>query len=327
MRILAITNMYPTKDRPDLGAFVEQQITGLKNIGVEVEMVFADRRKVGMTVYRDLGKRVRDKLTAFKAELVHVMYGGVMAEIVTRSVRDRPTVVTFHGSDLLGETSAGPFRKFAGQLGVWASRKSARRADGIIVVANALTKTLYSTTSKIKVIPCGIDIHRFKPIDRELCRKQLQWDPKAFHVVFPANTDNPVKRPELAQAAVRELIARGVRAEIHYLKGVHNAEVPIWINASDSLLLTSLHEGSPTIVKEALACNVPVVSVDVGDVRERIENIKGCYIANPDQESLAKALMLVYSGLRRIEGRKEVESFAIEQIAGRLKNFYMEITR
>ena len=99
---------------------------------------------------------------------------------------------------------------------------------------------------------------------------RLGWDPKRFHVLF-ATSGNPVKRPELAQAAVGELCRMGVQAEIHLLQDLPNSVVPVWINGSDVLLLTSLHEGSPTIVKECLACNLPIVSVDVGDVAERIE--------------------------------------------------------
>jgi teichuronic acid biosynthesis glycosyltransferase TuaC len=117
----------------------------------------------------------------------------------------------------------------------------------------------------------------------------------------------------------------GIDAEIHYLRGVPNSEVPVWINASDVMLLTSLHEGSPTIIKEALACNLPVVSVVVGDVRERIQGIKGCYLALSDPGDLANKLRLVHDGLRRVDGRIQMQEFSLERVALRLREFYSEV--
>lgn len=107
-------------------------------------------------------------------------------------------------------------------------------------------------SSRIQIILCGIDLDLFKPIDRALCRERLGWTQDAFHVRFQ-DTGDPFKRPELAQVAVERLRALGVNAELHHLRGVSYDQVPIWLNASDVLLVTSHHEGSPTIVKEALA--------------------------------------------------------------------------
>jgi len=86
-----------------------------------------------------------------------------------------------------------------------------------------------------------------------------------------------------------------------------------------------VHEGSPNIVKEALACDVPVVSVDVGDVRERIEGIEGCYIALPESDDLAAKLSLVYTGSRRVRGRVKMQELSLERVALRLKEFYEEV--
>jgi glycosyltransferase involved in cell wall biosynthesis len=91
------------------------------------------------------------------------------------------------------------------------------------------------------------------------------------------------------------------------------------------VLLTSLHEGSPNVVKEALACDVPVVSVDVGDVRERLEGIDGCYLASPDPMDLAAKLSLIHSGKRRIAGRINIQELSLEAIAFQLKRLYDDL--
>jgi glycosyltransferase involved in cell wall biosynthesis len=153
----------------------------------------------------------------------------------------------------------------------------------------------------------------------------LGWNAQRFHVLFPATRGDPVKRPELAHAAARILSYSGIEAEFHVLQDIQHSIVPVWLNASNVVLLTSLHEGSPNVVKEALACDVPVVSVDVGDVRERIEGIAGCYIALPEPGDLAAKLCMVYGGLQRVPGRINVQELSLERVALRLKEFYGEV--
>ena len=172
------------------------------------------------------------------------------------------------------------------------------------------------------MLPCGIDLERFKPMDSQCCRRQLGWDEEAFHVLFASSNGDPVKQPWLAQAAVDQAVAGGLRAELHYMTGVPNAVVPIWLNASHALLLTSLHEGSPTIVKEALACALPVVSVEVGDVAERIESIEGCHLVRPEAADLANGLCRVHARRQRLNCRAELEALSITSVAQRLKEFY-----
>jgi teichuronic acid biosynthesis glycosyltransferase TuaC len=327
MRILAITNMYPTPQAPALGIFVEQQIQGLTQLGLEVNVMFVDRLREGMGAYLGLRRQVHHKVEHFQPDVVHVMYGGLLAEQVTRIVDDRPTVVTFHGSDLLGEHLSGFLRKLIGSFGVWASRRAASRASGIVVVSKSLRDTLPEDVdrSKVRIIPCGIDLKRFKPLDRHTCRDQLGWDADRHHVLFSSAANHPVKRFSLACAAVETLNRWGTPIEMHYLHGVSNNVVPMWLNASDIVLLTSLSEGSPTIIKEALACNVPIVSVDVGDVSERIQGIEGCYLALPEPDDLATKLHIVLTGPHRVAGWVKMQEFSLERIALRLRDFYGEL--
>jgi glycosyltransferase involved in cell wall biosynthesis len=135
-----------------------------------------------------------------------------------------------------------------------------------------------------------------------------------------------VKRPALAEAAVAQMNQRERAPELHYLMGIPNADVPVWLNASDALLLTSLHEGSPTVVKEALACGLPVVSVDVGDVAERIEGIEGCHLAQPEPADLAAKLGLVRQHAQRLNIGTRLDELSILSVAQKLKRCYEEIT-
>jgi len=327
MRILAITNMYPSSEAPYAGVFIEQQIKGLRATGVDVQVMVVDRLKQGMKAYLGLGRRVLRRLATARVDLIHLMYGGVMAQQVADAIKDLPLIVTFHGSDLLGQNLSGLVRKWVSAYGVVCSHKAAVKAQGIITVSKILSDSLPKSIdrAKIRIIPCGIDLERFRPLSREESCNRLNWNPKTFHVLFPANMGDPIKRPELARAAVDLLRQKGIPAEFHLLSGVPNTDVPVWINASNVLLLTSLHEGSPTVVKEALACNIPVVSVDVGDVRERIEGIEGCYLADSAAPALAEKLYLVSQGRRWINSRTSIQQLSLLETARRLHQFYEEV--
>lgn len=319
--------MYPSPQGPGAGSFVQEQILSLTKIGLPVEVMFEERERKGMGVYWSLKSRVREKVKNCNPDLIHVMYGGVMANQVTGSVHERPTVVTFHGSDLLGQPFCGFLRKTIAAYGVWASWQAARRASGIVVVSKILRDALPDDVNraKIRVIPCGVDLELFKPLNRNLCRKRLNWDLDRFHVLFPAHNGNLVKRPGLARAALKALKRLGVHAELHELQNVNHTEVPVWLNSANVLLMTSWHEGSPTIVKEALACNLPVVSVDVGDVHERIWGIEGCYLASAQPEDLAAKLRLVHAGPDRVAGHTKIQEVSLERTAARLKELYDEV--
>lgn len=327
MRILAVTNMYPTPQRPARGTFVEQQIVSLRRRGIDVEVVFLDRISQGMKSYGRLGQLVRSRLAASQPDIVHIMYGGIMADVVTRAVTDRPTVVSFCGTDLYGEHLSGYVRKIIAGYGVIASHRAARRAAGVIVKSKLMQEMLTKKLdrSKVRVIPNGVDLEEFKPLDQHMCQRQLGWGRQQFHILFPANSGDAVKRPQLAKAAVEHVERAGFPCEFHELRDVPHSQVKYWLNASDVVLLTSRHEGSPNIIKEALACNIPIVSVDVGDVHERIAGIPGCYLAEPEPNGLAAKLQLVFTGLRRIPGRGRVNELALDTIASRLNDFYCEL--
>jgi glycosyltransferase involved in cell wall biosynthesis len=163
-------------------------------------------------------------------------------------------------------------------------------------------------------------------MDPPVCKEKLGWKTNSFHVLFASSNGDPVKRPALAKAAVAQMSHGDRPPELHYLTGVPNAEVPVWLNASDALLLTSMHEGSPTVVKEALACGLPVVSVDVGDVAERVEGIEGCHLSQAQPADLAAKLCRVRQRGQRLDCGTRLKELSILSVAQKLKRCYEEIT-
>lgn len=320
--------MYPSVAHPAAGAFVAAQVESLRDVGTDVEVLFVDRLGAGKQVYRNLAKTVRASCNTVNPDLVHVMYGGVMSAVVTRAIHERPVLVSFCGSDLLG-SSGGAVEKLSGRFGVVASKRAAVRAAGIVVKSENLLNALPRGIDdcRVWILPNGVDLRLFRPRDRLECQRGLGWNPSRRHVLFPADPTRPEKRFALAEACVARLNESGADVDLHVLKDVPHREVPSWLNAASAILMTSTHEGSPNAVKEALACNVPVVSVDVGDVRARIGGIDGCFIADPTPEDLAANLGHVFEREAPIDARKGLDEVSLEHVAEKLREIYETLIR
>jgi glycosyltransferase involved in cell wall biosynthesis len=320
MRVLAVTNMYPTETHPASGVFIAAQVDALRAAGVEVDLVFLDRPALGRSVYRGLGETIRRHVEEGSPDVVHAMYGGVMARAVAGAVREQPLLVSYCGSDLLGDGVSGRYNALS-------SRLAARRAAGVVVKSRNLYDAVPRSVdrSRVWIVPTGIDFKRFRPADRADARRTLGWDPARAHVLFPAPPGRPEKRFALAEAAVRLLDGRAPAVDLHVLENVPFDQVPVWLNAADVVLLTSSHEGSPNAVKEALACDVAVVSVDVGDVRERLDGIDGCFVAEAASDAIAEKLELALTGSERIAGRERVAHLSLERVTEELRRIYAKL--
>jgi glycosyltransferase involved in cell wall biosynthesis len=152
----------------------------------------------------------------------------------------------------------------------------------------------------VRIVPDGTDVSLFKPLDKLECRRKLNW-PFDERVVFFHEGGRPaVKRRDLADASLEEAknLLGPCRLEVLDSDVPHD-RVPLLLNASDCLLITSDFEGSPNIVREALACNLPIVSVDVGDVRRWIAGLEGTTMVSRDPAEIGRALAeIMISGIR-----------------------------
>jgi glycosyltransferase involved in cell wall biosynthesis len=331
MRVLAVTNMMPSERNPKAGTFIAEQLRGLSEIGLNIEVLLCDRATLGPATYRKVPSAVREAIRRTKPDLIHFMYGGALAALGLPAAKGLPRVVSFCGVDLLG-AGYGPMnyrlRTGAGRL---ASLAAARMCDQIIVksqnLADGLPKDLRD--QKTTIIPNGVSLQRFRPMDESACRERLGWASDRFHVLFSTrDRSNEKKRLALAEAAVALLEKKGVAAELHGLWRTPHEDVPVWINAADVLLFTSREdEGSPNIVKETLACRRPVVSVDVGDVKERLNGIAGCYIADPEPSDLAEKLHAVVEGNRRVDSLGPMMGLTVDAIARRVREVYERAIR
>ncbi len=300
LRVLMITSEWPTPELPNSGPFIRRQVEYLRRAGVRVD-VFRYRGARNPLNYLRAWRQVRNKVSKTSYDLVHAQFGHSALLALPRRL---PLVVTFRGSDLEGIVGRNGGYTIAGRILRRVSKCTARLADQVIIVAESLANHL--PQRDYHLIPSGLDLELFCPMPQAAARRQLDLPADKHLVLFAADPDNPVKRFPLAQAAAA-ILSGQFEVEMVVATDVPQALMPTYMSACDALLLTSLHEGSPNVVKEALACNLPVVSVDVGDVRHRMEAIDGCVLCTHDSpETIATGLAKVLKNKQRIDGRSAV---------------------
>lgn len=283
-----VTSEWPSVHAPAEGVFIEQQVDALRRAGVEVEVkAFAGRHRPlrYLRIWRDIQRTIRRG----DHDLVHAQFGhsGALAATPKR----RPLVVTYRGSDILGG-GGGPMAR----LFVAVSRYGARRADARIIVAAHMAP--YLPAPPTAVIPSGLDRRVFHPEPQREARERLGLPLDKRLALFVENRPGrPEKRFWLAVESVRLVDD----LELIHVSGMPRDAIADHMNAADVLLLTSSREGSPNVVKEALACGLPVVALDVGDVRERVADVEGCIVCEDERpETIAAAIRTVLSTPTRV---------------------------
>lgn len=316
MNVLMITSEWPSVESPTAVPFIVRQVEFLRRAGVEVEVApFRGARNPAryLAAWASLQKR----LHGGKYDLIHAQWGQSALLALPKRL---PLVITYRGNDLEGIPGKKGQTTFLGRIQKSVSRQMARYADEVIVVAERLARHL---DRPYHIIPSGLNTDLFRPIPQEEARRKLGLPIGPPLVLFAATSKtNPRKRYWLAEAAMAKVTAVN-STRLLVVSGVPHDQIPYYMNACDALLLTSVHEGSPNVVKEALACNVPVVSVDIGDVRARLAGIKGCEVTSDDSpEALGSALTRVLRHRTRVDSRSTVIDLDEHQTTARVIEVY-----
>ena len=290
--------------------FITQQVAALEQCGTECR--YFPIKSNGITGYLKHLKALRNTIREFQPDVVHAHYGlcGLLANLQRRV----PVVTTFHGSDI-NDKKVLPLSKMAMRLSAWNIFVSKKTID------------IAKPKKKYSLLPCGIDLSDLQLTDKQEARKRMHLQANKKYVLFAGAFDNAVKNAPLAKEAVALLNDENV--ELLELKGFSHDEVTLMMCAADVFFMTSISEGSPQVIKEALACGCPIVSVDVGDVKERITGVEGCVIVDRNAEKLALALKNAISFGKRTEGRAVIihDNLTNEAIASQLKDIYNQVTK
>ncbi len=309
MRVLVITNLYPTDEEPSFGTFVKNQVEDLRRLGVEIDVLFINGRKHKWHYL--LGPfRLWARLLRRRYHLIHCHY--IFSGIIGRLQWLYPVVVTHHGIEIIDGSWVSALAKKAHP---WFNR--------VIVVNQQLKEEL--NDPNIAVIPCGINLNQMKPMPQAEARAALNLPPDKKLILWAGEHWRPEKRFHLVEAAVKRVQLDMPEAELVLVSGQPHSVIPYYMNACDVLVLTSTHEGSPMVIKEAMACNLPVVSTDVGDVAQVIEGVEGCYLCRPDVEDIAEKILRVLRWGRRTNGREKIWPLSAEFAARQIVDVYNQL--
>ncbi len=328
MKSLFLTNAYPSVDKPWLGPAVKLQEKGLKSLGVEIAILYLNRLEKGQAVYLSAFPMIKKRFEEGGFDILHVQFGGVQA-LLGALVAGRRCVITFHGTDLHGGLPQTMWESISYKIGVICSKLAIAMAGASIAVSKNLLEGLWPKLAKrVEIIPTGVDYQTFRPMDKSYARAQANLSSDCHYVLFCDGNKDPVKRRDLADQAVHILKNRGLNVELLVLTHVPFQKMPLYLNAADVLLVTSEKEGSPNIVKEALACNLPVVSVDVGDVEKMINGVENCVLVSREISAIADSLEAIIASSKRSNGR-EIKRNLIDnyEICKSIRSIYQELMR
>jgi glycosyltransferase involved in cell wall biosynthesis len=302
LRILIVCRIHSGQISP----FITEQVNSLKSLGVEVEYFLVDQK--GIFGYLKKRQDLLKKIKAYKPELIHAHYG--LSGLLANLQKKVPVVTTYHGSDI-NNTLVFPLSRICMMLSVY----------NIFVSAKNQKKSGIKKNNSI--IPCGVDLNLFVPMKKEEAKNKIKLDKNKKYVLFAGAFQNEVKNSKLAIEAVSMF----PDVELLELNGYTREQVAILMNAVDVALMTSFTEGSPQFIKEAMACNCPIVSVQVGDVPEVIANLEGCYISTYDPKDVAGKLNLAIDFAKRTDGRKRIIELKLdtENVAKRILGIYKNI--
>lgn len=297
-----VTGIYPTPERPHKGTFVKPIVDSLLADGHTVEIVHPNPGYPMPLRYLSATLQVFLKTLTGRFDIVHGHYG--LWCLVARMQWTTPVVAAYLGDDLLGTVTEDESISKKSLLVVRICQWLCRHVEVVTVKSEQMKKA--SLIDDAVVLADGINFDLFQPIPRAEARALLGWDSSKYYVVFANNPTIPVKNFKLAKAAIERLRERGMEAELMVATGLPQSKVVQYINASNALILPSIAEGAPNVVKEAMACNVPVVATNVGDVEQVISKTEGCTVCVRDADAMAEGLEKALVHVERTTGRADI---------------------
>ena len=309
MRVLVVTNFEPDAAAPQRGRWVRDQVDQLRALGLNLELFTFPP---GKGEYIPATRRLRRLLRRERFDLVHAHYG--LAGWCARLAGARPLIVSYHGTDVR-HWLVGPM-----------SRRLAWRADLVAAVSRGLFgeedgRPGLPPVPGSAVLPCGPDLGRFRPMPRAEARRRLGLDGDGRCLFFPANPSRPEKRHDRAAA-----LATACGAELLSGGSIEPDEMPLWMNASNAVLVTSDYEGFGLACLEALACEVPVLSTPVGVAPFALRGLHGTHCAPFDLDAWCAAVRPALEAPDpRVDGAGRAAWFSTERMAARTLVAYRDV--
>jgi teichuronic acid biosynthesis glycosyltransferase TuaC len=306
MRALVFTNLYPSAGDPTRGVFVRDQVDALRQIaGLELELFTFS--SLGPGGYLEAARTARRRYRGARFDVVHAHFGLNLWPSLT--VEAGVHAITLHGTDL-----AHPRSRMVSTAGL-------PFMDLVAPVSEPLRERLPKRwiRGRVEVLPCGVDLGRFRPVDRREARRALGLDEAGPYLLFAADPQRIEKRGDRARSVAGDV-------PLLVLKGVNPSQVPLWVNAANAVLVTSERESFGLATLEALACGVPVLSTPVGVAPEVLDGVEGTYCGRFDPTVWRDRLRpLLEAEDPRVDGRSAAARYSADRMAERVYGVWQEL--
>ncbi len=303
-----------------IAPFIRAQGASLEKEGVTVG--YYPVKGKGLMGYLRHVRPLKRQIRQDGYDIIHAHYAfcGWLAWL---AAPQKPLVVSLMGSDTYGSVNRQGKRTLRSIPVLWQSKLLNLFADALIVKSSNLMKYVW-LKKKATLIPNGVDYSMFKPGSTQEAKAALGLDNGRKHILFAGNPEDPRKNFLLAKEAVDVLTASGTEVTLHAPYPIPHHMMQTWYNAADLLLSTSWLEGSPNVIKEALACNCPVVATPAGDTATLLSGVEACAVAVWHPEELAKSMQRVLGEESRSNGRECIAELEEGHIARRVIEVYRQ---
>ncbi len=312
MKVLFISS---GNSKAGISPIIKNQGESLKKQGIELEY-FTIKGK-GIKGYLKNVKPLRQYLKQNSFDIVHAHYS--LVAFVAIIAGAKPIVVSFMGDDVLGSQRSDGTYTQSGKFLIIISKLVYKLSSFSIVKSREMQKVF----PKAEVIPNGVDFNKYLPFAKEHECRKIGIINNFNYVLFPANPVRSEKNYDLFNNAI-SLIKEDDIKTLSY-DNTPNELTPYYYNASSVVVLTSHHEGSPNVIKEAMACNIPIVSTDVGDVREVIGKTEGCYITSFGPKDVADKIKKALAFGKRTTGREDIRHLESSMVAKKIIDIYKKV--
>ena len=302
-----VSGKLPSSENPGSQSFISRQIDSLQPYCTQIDI----HEVIGNRFLKHLKSARQISKISSNYDVIHVHYGLFAVAALIGKGRT-PLVLSLMGSDLFGTVNRKGRITFITALEARLTKYLAKKCNRVIVKTDEMAKAIPAI--HVDVIPNGVDLDLFCERPMNECRELLGWDEEEFYVLFPGNPSRPEKNWDLAYSSVeaaQQLTQR--RITLVPLYNVFPSDVPLLINASNLVLMTSFSEGSPNVVKEALACNKHVISVNVGDVDITIGDLKGCALVGYDSYKIGSQIAYILNTIScTVRGRDRLKGLKLD---------------
>jgi glycosyltransferase involved in cell wall biosynthesis len=320
--VLAISNhWHAKKSNVAAGIFVDRQLRSLKDVGVRISTFDVGTSHSPARLFENWLK-IRWTTKQLCPDIIHAQYGTVVALLSVAA--GKPAIISFCGADLLPSASVSVSRRV---VGFFLSNVAALFAKRVICKSEGLKEALWWRHRGATVIPSGVDLDLFSPGSQDDARQELGWATGRPTALFSVGGDAKIKGLDLVEAAMKEVRSKIANADLRIISNVDPVQMPLYYRAADVLLFASSAEGSPNVIKEALACNLPIVSTAVGDVPERLVNVHPSAVVPRDPKVFGAAVLKILMTRQRSNGREHAAHFSQETIARQILQVYKSVLK